>query len=115
MSEFDKKRSHLLDLSDEELHERFWQLTDQLVNPLIQLAKEYTSPSIERSILLRMGFSSIEATTIVKNIINENMLEYGAGNLVLRYSIIKKFSVREAGMMLLNHEGFIQLKEYFEV
>ena len=37
------------------------QLTGQLVDPLLELAKENTSPAIERSVLLRMGFSSLEA------------------------------------------------------
>ena len=53
-----KRREHLKDLSDQELKERFWQLAEQAVKPLVDLAYKNTSPAIERSVLLRMGFSS---------------------------------------------------------
>ena len=33
--DFEERRSHLKDLSDEELKERFWELTEKLVDPLI--------------------------------------------------------------------------------
>ena len=57
--DFQARRQHLADLSDQELHQRFWDLLDQVVEPLAQLARTHTSPAIERSVLLRMGFSSI--------------------------------------------------------
>ena len=59
--DFEQRREHLERLSDEELHAYFWQLVDQIVAPLIEEARTNTSPSIERSVLLRMGFSSVEA------------------------------------------------------
>ena len=64
--DFQLRRQHLKNLSDEELYEKFWSLTEEIVNPLVELAYNHTSPSIERSVLLRMGFSSIEASKIVK-------------------------------------------------
>ncbi|MEJ2088264.1 MAG: D-ornithine 4,5-aminomutase subunit OraS, partial [Gammaproteobacteria bacterium] len=59
--DFESRRQHLKRLSDEALHERFWSLVGQLTAPLIEEARTHTSPAIERSVLLRMGFSSIEA------------------------------------------------------
>lgn len=64
--DFQKRREHLADLSDQELKERFWDLADQIVDPLADLAKTHTSPSIERSVLIRMGFNSLDAKAIVK-------------------------------------------------
>ena len=54
--DFQTRREHLKNLSDEELKSRFWALTGQLVDPLLELAHENTSPAIERSVLLRLGF-----------------------------------------------------------
>ena len=59
--DFKDRHQHLKDLTDEQLEARFWELANKLVDPLLQMGKEYTSPAIERSVLLRMGFSSIEA------------------------------------------------------
>ena len=62
--DFEKRREHLKNLTDEQLYERFWSLTEQIVKPMVDLAYKHTSPSIERSVLLRMGFSSLEAEAI---------------------------------------------------
>ena len=59
--DFQERRKHLADLSETELEERFWKLAEELIDPVVELARKNTSPSIERSILLRMGFSSVEA------------------------------------------------------
>ena len=64
--DFEIRRKHLANLSDEELYERFWKLTEEIVNPMVELAYGNTSSSIERSVLLRMGFSSIESQAIVQ-------------------------------------------------
>lgn len=98
--DFQARRAHLANLSDEELKARFWQLTEQLVDPLLALAKENTSPAIERSVLLRMGFSSLEAKGIVDACAEKGLLCHGAGNVVYRYATHSKKSIREAGLDL---------------
>ncbi|ETA79431.1 ornithine aminomutase subunit alpha [Youngiibacter fragilis] len=82
--DFEKRREHLRNLSDDELKERFFTLADRITDPLVELAKNSTTPSIERSVLLRMGFSSIEAKGIVERIIDAGLLGKGAGNVVLK-------------------------------
>jgi D-ornithine 4,5-aminomutase subunit alpha len=57
--DFNTRRANLAKMSDAELKERFWQLAEQTVEPLLQMAKTHTSPSVERTVLIRMGFSSI--------------------------------------------------------
>ena len=99
--DFQLRREHLKNLSDEELKARFWQLTGQLVDPLLELAKENTSPAIERSVLLRMGFSSLEAKAIVDGCVEKSLLGHGAGNVVYRYAKEKGLEIREAGLALL--------------
>ena len=84
--DFELRREHLKSLRDDELKERFFKLTDMVTDPLIELAKNSTTPSIERSVLLRMGFSSIEAKEIVERIIDAGLMGKGAGNVVLRVS-----------------------------
>jgi len=54
--DFNSRREELKNLSDAELKSKFWDLADKIVVPLIDLAKKNTSPSIERSVLLRMWF-----------------------------------------------------------
>jgi len=82
--DFSSRREHLAALSDTELKERFFSLAEEIVDPLIQLSKKSTSPSVERSVLLRMGFSSIEAGAIVNHVLDLGLMGKGAGNIVLK-------------------------------
>ncbi len=99
--DFDDRRARLKDLSDEELHARFWTLAERLVAPLVEEARTHTSPSIERSVLLRMGFSSLEASDLVGRMGARGLLGHGAGRLILELAQTKGISVREAGQSLL--------------
>jgi len=98
--DFQQRRKHLADLSDEQLHQRFWDLLNQVVEPLADLAKTHTSPAIERSVLLRMGFSSLEAKSIVEKCQQYGLLGKGAGNVVLRAATVSGRPYREAGLEL---------------
>ncbi len=98
--DFEKRREPLAGLSDRELEDRFWKLADRLVDPLLKMGYEYTSPSIERSVLLRMGFSSIEAKAIVDGCVERNLIEHGAGNVIYRLAKSKGIGIRDAGLAL---------------
>lgn len=100
--DFQQRRQHLQGLSDEELHSRFWELVDQIVAPLIEEARTHTSPSIERSVLLRLGFSSIEANDLVNQMGKRNLLAHGAGRIILELAKTNNLSIREAGLGLLD-------------
>ena len=50
--DFEVRRKHIAELTDEELYQRFWELTDQVVDPLLELGRKNTTPSVERSVLL---------------------------------------------------------------
>lgn len=82
--DFEIRREHIKNLTDEELEAKFWSLAEEIVNPLIELARTHTTPSVERSVLLRMGFSSIEAKGIVENTIDKGLMGKGCGNIVYR-------------------------------
>jgi D-ornithine 4,5-aminomutase subunit alpha len=99
--DFETRRQHLKALSDAELQERFWVLVDRIIAPLIEEARTHTTPSIERSVLLRMGFSSLEAGQLVERMQGRGLLGGGAGRLVLELAKVKGITVREAGGALL--------------
>ena len=99
--DFEECRAHLKDMSDTELHDYFWRLVDRIVAPLVEEARTHTSPSIERSVLLRMGFSSIEARDLVAGMDKRGFLGRGAGRLVLELAQARRMTVREAGLSLL--------------
>jgi D-ornithine 4,5-aminomutase subunit alpha len=101
--DFQERRKHLANLSEEELKERFWELAGKIVDPMVDLAYKNTSPSIERSVLLRMGFSSIEAKGIVDKAVERGLLGKGAGNIVYRLAKEKHMGIRETGLKL--YEG----------
>ena len=84
--DYELRRKHLAGLSDEELKKRFFSLSEEIVEPLIRLSKNSTSPSVERSVLLRMGFSSLEARDIVNHVLDLGLMGKGAGNIVLKTS-----------------------------
>ncbi len=80
---FAAARAHLADLTDAELEARFWHLAGRCVDPLIELARTHTSPSIERSVLMRMGVDSPTARTVVAECETRGLLGHGAGHVVL--------------------------------
>ena len=111
--DFQKKREHLKNMSEEELINYFWQLTEKIVDPLVELSKTHTSPSIERSVLLRMGFSSIESKNIVRYMVENNLLPHGAGKVVLIYSELKKKNYLEAGKDLSEGIGWEEIVNFY--
>ena len=111
---FDEARKHLVNLTDEELKTRFWELAEEIVEPLLELGKKNTSPSIERSILLRMGFSSTEATEIVNQVIAHELMGKGAGHIVYRIAKDNNLEIREAGLKLCAGELWNQVDATFK-
>jgi len=101
VDDFATRRRHLQQMSDAELHGYFWSLAQKIVAPLIEEARTHTTPSIERSVLLRMGFSSIEAKNLIEQMGKHHLLGHGAGHLVLTLAKAKGLSVRAAGEALL--------------
>jgi len=109
----EKRREDIAALSDEELKERFWELAREIVTPLHDLAYNHTSPSIERSVLLRMGFSSIESEAIVSRAVRFGLLGKGAGHLVLKYASIIQGDYVAAGRALGADESWDALLAAF--
>lgn len=112
--DFEKRSEHLKNLTDEELYQRFWNLTEQIVKPMVELSEKQTSPAIERSVLLRMGFSSMEAAEIVKNGTKWNLLGKGMGNVVLTYADMTGADYLEAGQELGKGTGWEKVNEKFK-
>jgi D-ornithine 4,5-aminomutase subunit alpha len=113
--DYERRSQSLKQLSDEQLKERFWALANATVRPLVDLAKTHTTPSIERSVLMRMGFSSMEAKTIVDRIIEAGLIGKGAGGVVYKYHLLAGLPIREAGLKLLSGEGFNEIEAAFGV
>ena len=109
-----ERRAHLADLTDKQLEERFWELANKLVDPLLQMGYEYTSPAVERSVLLRMGFSSIEAKAIVEGCMEHDLMSHGAGHVVYRLSKEKDMELREAGVALADGKLWNEAEKLFE-
>ena len=105
--DFESCRAHLKGMSDEELKAYFWKLAQQVVDPLLELGYKNTSPAIERSVLLRMGFSSLEA-------IAHNLISHGVGNVVYRLHKSTGMSIRDAGTALARGELWDQAEKLFE-
>ncbi len=111
--DFAARREHLAALSDAELKARFWQLTEQIVDPLVALGRTQTTPAIERSVLLRMGFSSLEAKPIVEEAMGRSLLGHGAGNIVYKLAQSRGAEIRATGLLLANGEGWDEAEALF--
>lgn len=109
-----ERRAHLADLTDKQLEERFWELANKLVDPLLQMGYEYTSPAVERSVLLRMGFSSIEAKAIVEGCMEHDLMSHGAGHVVYRLAKEQNLEIREAGVALADGKLWNEAEKLFE-
>ena len=112
--DFSKRREHLASLTEEELEQRFWALAEEIVDPLVDLAEKNTTPSIERSVLLRMGFSSLEAGSIVEGVIDRGLIGKGAGHIVYRLAKEKDMDIREAGLKLVEGEMWDEVTNIFK-
>jgi len=111
--DYQVRRAHLASLSDEQLKDRFWELTGQVVDPLLKLGHEYTSPAIERSVLLRMGFSSLEVKDIVQGALERGLLGHGAGNIVYKLSKAKSMEIRDVGLALADGKYWDEAQAMF--
>lgn len=112
--DYEKRRKEVSNLSDEDLYNRFWELAEEIVIPMVEIAKKHTSPSIERSVLLRMGFSSLEVKELVNLSIERNLIGHGVGHLVYRVSRDKSLGIREAGALMIKGEYWDYLEEIFK-
>ncbi len=112
--DFETRRKHLENLSKEELKARFWDLAEQAVDPLLDLAKTHTSPSVERSVLLRMGFSSLEAKPLVEAVIDRGLMGKGAGHVVYKVSVEKNIPLRQAGLEMIDGKHWDDAVAYFK-
>ena len=111
--DFATRREHLAGLSEAELEKRFWELANKIMEPLVEMARTHTSPSTERSVILRMGFSSLEAQQIVKRVEDLGLLSKGAGHVVWRLAKLRNCGIREALDLLITEDGGTEIREYF--
>lgn len=113
--DFLQRRKHLENLSEEELENLFWKLCNDILDPVMDLAKTHTTPSIERSVLLRMGFSSLESKELVDLVMHHGLMGKGAGHVVYKVSQEKQLPIREAGLKLIQDDDiWLDVKSYFE-
>lgn len=108
------RKKHLENMTDAELKRYFYELADKIVDPLLKLSYENTTKSIERSVLLRMGFSSIQAKEIVDKLHEHNLLSKGSGHCIFKLSKHFKISLQEAGNRVFTSDGIDFLKEVFK-
>ncbi|MDY0294840.1 MAG: ornithine aminomutase subunit alpha [Acholeplasmataceae bacterium] len=111
--DFNDRRKHLKQMSDEQLKAYFEKLTDQMIDPLLELAYTHTTPAIERSVLMRMGFSGLEAKALTDKMMDYHLLEHGSGHVVFQYAQMNHLSIREAGLKLLDTNEMIKIVEVF--
>ena len=112
--DFELRSKHLQKMSDEELNEYFWHLVEKVVDPLIELAKTHTSPSDERSVLLRMGFNSLEAAKLVDMIFQRGLLGKGAGHIVYKIAKEKQLDILDAGRALIEGKYWDDVDRIFK-
>jgi D-ornithine 4,5-aminomutase subunit alpha len=103
---FAQAREHLAALTDEQLEARFWELAQQVVAPLVELAATHTSPSIERSVLMRMGVDSRTCAAVVAECAKRGLLGHGAGNVVLHCAGEWTCNAPEAAARLAGGDGW---------
>ena len=108
LARFEARREELKKMDDEQLKQRFWQLCGQVVDPIVDLARTHTSPSIERSVLLRMGIDSISAHAVVERILQAGLLGKGAGHVLLKLSQKTGVDVRAAAQAVLADKDVLQ-------
>lgn len=112
--DYEVRRQHLANLSEEELKARFWDLTQQVIDPLLALAKTNTTPSVERSVLLRMGFSSLECKPLVEMAMDHGLIGHGVGHVIYRIGKENNIPYRQAGLEMIDGRHWDQAIRIFK-
>ena len=112
--DFEVRRAHLKDLTDEQLYDRFWELIKQVDEPLLELGYKNTTPSVERAVLLRMGVSSLDCQPLVNHCMDHGLMGKGAGHCVYKLSKIENIGIREASEKLAKGEGWDKVVAAFK-
>ncbi|HMM61250.1 MAG TPA: D-ornithine 4,5-aminomutase subunit OraS [Candidatus Rifleibacterium sp.] len=108
IKKFEARRQQLRKMSDEQLKERFWELCNQMVEPMVEYGRKYTSMSIERSVLLRMGIDSVTSQGVVSRVNEAGLLGKGAGHVVLKLSQKLGVDLREAAKRVNEDKNALQ-------
>jgi len=108
IKKFEARRQQLRKMSDEQLKERFWELCNQMVEPMVEYGRKYTSMSIERSVLLRMGIDSVTSQGVVSRVNEAGLLGKGAGHVVLKLSQKLGVDLREAARRINEDKNALQ-------
>ena len=101
IARYEQRREELKQMTDEQLKARFWELCNQVVDPIVGLARTHTSPSIERAVLLRMGIDSLSSHGVVERIYQAGLLGKGAGHVLLKLAHKRGTDVRAAAAAIL--------------
>ena len=112
--DFAERRKHIANLTDEELYNRFWELTAQVVDPLLELGRKNTTPSVERAVLLRMGVSSLDTQKVVEGCMDRGLMGHGAGHVVYKVMKAHDLSAKEAAEKLVAGEYWDEVVASFK-
>ena len=114
VDDFAERRKNIAGLTDEELYNKFWELTERVVDPLLELGRKNTTPSIERAVLLRMGISSLQTKPIVEGCIDRGLMGKGAGHVVYKLAAAKKISIQKAATLLAEGKCWDETVDLFK-
>ncbi len=81
---------------------------------MLELARTHTSPSVERAVLLRMGFSSLEAKPLVEQAMDHGLMGKGVGHVVYRIAKEKNLELRTAGLELMEGKHWDDAAKIFK-
>ena len=112
--DFQERRKHLANMTDEELYNHVWKVSEQVVDPLLELGRKNTTPSVERAVLLRMGISSLDTKAIVEGCMDKGLMGKGAGHVVYKLAKAKDITIKEAAAMLAGGEGWDEAAALFK-
>jgi D-ornithine 4,5-aminomutase subunit alpha len=108
IARFEQRQQELRQMTDQQLKALFWDLCNQVVDPIVDLAHTHTSPSIERSVLLRMGIDSLSSHGIVDRIYEAGLLGKGAGHVLLKLAEKQGTDVKTAAGAILEDKDVLQ-------
>lgn len=108
ITRFEERRRKYQQMSDEELKNHFWALCDEIVAPIVDLARTHTSPSIERSVLLRMGIDSQVAHGVVDRVYQAGLLGKGVGHVLLRLADRMGVDIKDAADAILADKDVLE-------
>lgn len=112
--DFQERRVHLANLTDDQLEARFWELANKLVDPFLKWVTSTPHPPLNVPFCCAWGFLPSKQKPLLTAAIEHNLIAHGAGNVIYRLAKAQNSEIRPAGLALADGKLWDEAEKLFD-